>query len=52
MDAGGTRDTATPLALDTPHTEDFTLDGDNEDVDYYRIEVVDQSGTTDSFDNG
>ena len=23
VDAGGTRDTATPLALDTPHTEGF-----------------------------
>ena len=39
VDAGRTRETAIPLALDTPHTETFKFDAEDEDIDYYRIEV-------------
>ena len=43
MDAGRTRETATPLALDTPHTETLEPDGDIDDIDYYRIEIVESA---------
>ena len=51
LDVGGTRDTATPLALGTSYTDERLLYGtgddpeldDIDDIDYFRIEV-DQSG--------